>query len=134
MINKKINLELVTPEELLFSEDVDMVVIPGDKGDFGVLPDHSPLVAMMRPGVISIHNQGNDIKEIFITSGYADTSSEQCTILAEEAINVQDITEEMVKERMEASNTALRKAKTELETKKAEYSLYVSEAMEAVAN
>ena len=55
---EKLTFELVSPERLLISEEVEMVVVPGREGDFGVLPQHSPLISTVRPGVIDIYQDG----------------------------------------------------------------------------
>ena len=52
----KVNFELVTPAQRVFSEDADMVVVPGAEGDFGVLPGHTPFLTTLRPGLIDIHD------------------------------------------------------------------------------
>jgi F-type H+-transporting ATPase subunit epsilon len=87
----KVSFELVSPARLLLSEDVDMVVIPGAEGDFGVLPEHAPLVSSIRPGVINVYD-GNDVSQrIFVAGGFAEVTPEGCTVLAEEAVAVGDI-------------------------------------------
>ena len=86
------NFELVSPERKLISEPATMVVIPGEEGDFGVLPNHSSLVASIRPGVVEMFTAGSEEpRRIFIAGGFADVSATNCTVLAEEAINVSDI-------------------------------------------
>ena len=81
-----VQFELVTPEELLVSRDVDMVVVPGSEGNFGVLPGHSPLISTIRPGTIDIY-EGNTIAErIFVAGGLAEVTPERCTVLADEAL------------------------------------------------
>ena len=81
-----VQFELVTPEQLLVSRDVDMVVVPGTEGNFGVLPGHSPLISMIRPGTIDIY-EGNAITErIFVAGGLAEVTPERCTVLADEAL------------------------------------------------
>ena len=62
MADSKVAFELVAPERLLASIDCDMVVIPGEEGDFGVLPDHAPLMSLLRPGVISVY-QGDRVDQ-----------------------------------------------------------------------
>ncbi len=86
------NFELVSPERKLISEPAKMVVVPGEEGDFGVLPGHSALVASIRPGVIEVYaaDQGQP-KRIFITGGFADVTATSCTVLAEEAVNVNEL-------------------------------------------
>jgi len=81
-----VQFELVTPEQLLVSRDVDMVVVPGTEGNFGVLPGHAPLISTIRPGTIDIY-QGNAITErIFIAGGLAEVTPERCTVLADQAM------------------------------------------------
>lgn len=84
--------ELVSPEAKLISGPAKMVTIPGEEGDFGVLPNHSSLVSSIRPGVLEV--VGNDNEEpqrIFIAGGFADVNAESCTVLAEEAVSVSDL-------------------------------------------
>lgn len=86
------NFELVSPEEKLISEPASMVVIPGEEGDFGVLPNHSATISSIRPGVIEIFaNDNEEPRRIFIAGGFADVSETNCTVLAEEAVNVNDL-------------------------------------------
>jgi F-type H+-transporting ATPase subunit epsilon len=81
-----VQFELVTPEQLLVSRDVDMVVVPGTEGNFGVLPGHAPLISTIRPGTIDIY-EGNAIAErIFVAGGLAEVTPERCTVLADEAV------------------------------------------------
>jgi len=81
-----IQFELVTPEQLLVSRDVDMVVVPCTEGNFGVLPGHSPLISTIRPGTIDIY-EGNAIAErFFVAGGLAEVTPERCTVLADEAV------------------------------------------------
>lgn len=86
-----IQFELVSPERRLVSEPVTMAVIPGEEGQFGVLSGHSALVASLKPGVVELQFDGQDTRRIFIAGGFADVTPEQCTVLAEEAVNVADL-------------------------------------------
>ena len=92
-MTQKINFELVSPESKIMSDGVTMAVIPGSEGDFGVLSGHAPLVANVRTGVVEIYRENmNDITDrVFIAGGVADVTGDQCTLLAEQAINVNDI-------------------------------------------
>src|SRR6516164_3541867 len=83
---EKVQFELVSPEKLLLSEAVEMVVIPGGDGDFGVLPGHSLLISTIRPGVIDVHDEGAVGERIFISGGFAEVTPERCTVLADEAV------------------------------------------------
>ncbi|MFK7839719.1 MAG: ATP synthase F1 subunit epsilon [Bdellovibrionales bacterium] len=88
---KTIQFELVSPEERLISEPVNMAVIPGTEGKFGVLAGHSALVATLKNGVVELQIEGQEPRRIFIAGGFADVTAEQCSVLAEEAINVSDL-------------------------------------------
>ena len=93
MQTQTIQFDLVSPERKLISENVAMVVVPGEEGDFGVLAQHAPLVSTIRTGVLNIYQlskQDTPIK-IFIDGGFADVTGTQCTVLAEYAIKLSDI-------------------------------------------
>ncbi|MEM9682232.1 MAG: F0F1 ATP synthase subunit epsilon [Pseudomonadota bacterium] len=87
----KVNFELVSPERLLLSEEVDMVIVPGAEGDFGVLGDHSPVISTVRPGTITVYEGSNVSDRIFVAGGFAEVTAERCTVLAEEAERLDDI-------------------------------------------
>lgn len=87
----KLHFELVSPERLLLSEAVDMVTVPGTEGDFGVLVDHAPLMAMLRPGVINVDDEGRPQQRIFVRGGFAEVTPKGLTILAEFAIPLADL-------------------------------------------
>jgi F-type H+-transporting ATPase subunit epsilon len=83
----RVQFELVTPERLVLSVEVEMVVVPGTEGNFGVLPGHSPLISTIRPGMIEIYETRPTISErVFVVSGIAEVTPERCTVLAEEAM------------------------------------------------
>ncbi|MBC8338054.1 MAG: F0F1 ATP synthase subunit epsilon [Rhodospirillales bacterium] len=105
-----VEFELVSPQRLLKSEPVEMVVVPGAEGDFGVLPGHSLLIATVRPGVINIHRDGEVAERIFVAGGFAEVSPERCTVLAEEAVPVNDIDRGEAERRLEDAKAALAKA------------------------
>ena len=130
-----IEFELVSPERLLKSEPVEMVVVPGAEGAFGVLPGHSLLIAAVRPGVIDIHEGGQVKESIFVTGGFAEVSPERCTVLAEEAVPVADIDKDEAEKRLEDAKAALAEAGSEENgaTAAAEKKLKAAEAMLAAA-
>lgn len=83
--------ELVSPERLLMSKDVSMVVVPGADGLFGVLPRHSPLLSTLLPGVIDVYEDGSVTDRIFVAGGFAEVTEDRCTVLAEEATAVAEL-------------------------------------------
>ena len=89
----KLQLELVSPEKLVLSESVGMVVVPGTEGNFGVLPGHALFISTVRPGVIDVYqNAPSTVTErIFVSGGFAEVTPERCTILADEALPVSSL-------------------------------------------
>jgi F-type H+-transporting ATPase subunit epsilon len=84
------HFELVSPEKLLFSGDVDSVVAPGADGQFTVLKDHAPVMTTLKPGVVTI-TAASGSEKLFVRGGFADVSGKGFTILAEHAIAVKDV-------------------------------------------
>lgn len=129
----KVAFELVSPARLLMSEEVDMVVIPGAEGDFGVLPDHAPLVSSIRPGVINVY-QGNDVTQrIFVAGGFAEVTPERCTVLAEEAVAVEEIEIAAAEEALSHAQDDLKDATDETQTRAIERRIAAAEAKIAAA-
>jgi F-type H+-transporting ATPase subunit epsilon len=87
----KVEFELVSPERLLLSEAVDMVVVPGTEGNFGVLPGHAPFISTVRMDVIDVYNGGKVSDRIFVAGGFAEVTPARCTVLAEVAMPLADI-------------------------------------------
>lgn len=87
----KVQFELVSPEKLLLSEPVDMVVVPGGEGNFGVLIGHAPLISTVRPGVIDVYEGTKVSERIFVAGGFAEVTPERCTVLADEAMPLSDL-------------------------------------------
>ncbi len=87
------HFELDSPEKLISSGSVAMVVVPGTEGDFGVLPGHAPLMSTIRPGAIAIYEADSNTltRRIFVDGGFAEVSDKGLTILAESAMPVGDI-------------------------------------------
>lgn len=87
----KVKFEVVTPTQLLRNEEADLVVVPGADGDFGVLPNHAPLLSSVRPGTVDIHEDGKIRDRLFVKGGFAEVTGEHCVLLAEEAISVSEL-------------------------------------------
>jgi F-type H+-transporting ATPase subunit epsilon len=86
-----LHFELVSPEKLVFSGEVDQVDVPGAEGYFGVLAGHAPFVTTLRPGILTVHGAGG-AQKIVVLGGFAEVSAEGLTVLAEvaEAIETAD--------------------------------------------
>jgi F-type H+-transporting ATPase subunit epsilon len=85
-----LHFDLVSPERRLFAGNVDQVVVPGAEGDFAVLPKHAPFMSVIRPGAITVTEDGKDTRT-FIRGGFAEVTPSGLTILAEEAIDLADV-------------------------------------------
>ncbi|SNS10568.1 ATP synthase F1 subcomplex epsilon subunit [Sphingomonas laterariae] len=81
-----LHFELVTPEKLLRSEDVHMVVVPGTEGDFGVLAGHAPFMSVIRSGELQVYSGPNTVSaRIHVEGGFAEVNEKGLTVLAEAA-------------------------------------------------
>ena len=84
-----LHFELVTPERLLFSEEVYMVVVPGTEGDFGVLQGHAPVMAVIRTGDLTVYSAPHTVAQrIHVEGGFAEVNEKGLTVLAEAAQEV----------------------------------------------
>jgi F-type H+-transporting ATPase subunit epsilon len=80
-----ISFDLVSPEKLLFNDEVGMIIVPGKDGDIGVLPGHSKVLSSLRPGRIMIYGEDkNLLKSFFVTGGFVEINPEKCVVLGEE--------------------------------------------------
>ena len=101
-----INLEIVSPEKLLLSRDVDMVVIPASEGDMGVLEGHAPMMVMLRGGVVSLYEGDRVTDTLFVAGGFAEVTPERCTVLAGEAMPVNEIERTVAEQRLRDAEEA----------------------------
>ena len=84
------HFDLVSPEKLAFSGDVDQVDIPGAEGDFGVLAGHAPVVSAMRPGILVVRT-GTSQQKIIVLGGLAEVSDNRLTVLADVATSMEEL-------------------------------------------
>ncbi|MED5356884.1 MAG: F0F1 ATP synthase subunit epsilon [Pseudomonadota bacterium] len=128
MAEDKVEFELVSPEKLLLSREVDMVVIPGAEGDMGVLPQHSPAITTVRPGTIVVYEGGAVTDRIFIAGGFAEVSDNRCTVLAEEAMPVEDIDKASAEQALSDARDDVGAAENDLQRNAADTAATVAEA------
>ncbi len=101
-----VNLEIVSPEKLLLSRPVDMVVIPASEGDMGVLEGHSPAIVMLRGGVIALYEGDQVTDQMYVGGGFAEVTPERCTVLANEILIAGDLTREEGERRLSEAEAA----------------------------
>ncbi len=126
-----VQFELVSPERLVLSAEVDMVVVPGAEGDFGVLPGHAPLVSNVRPGVISIYNDRAIEARIFVAGGFAEVSDSRLTVLTEDAVALDEIDRAGADARLAEARQAVEDAGDDRARAEAEKQLAIAEALVA---
>lgn len=110
-----IHFDLVSPERLLLSDEVEMVTLPGSDGDFGVLAGHAPVISTLRPGVIEVKGGADSGLRLFVRGGFAEVDGEKIVVLAEEAIPLNEFDIEALNSRIRDAEEDLGVAKTDEE-------------------
>lgn len=123
-----IEFELVAPERLLVSESVEMVVVPGSEGDFGILAGHAPTVSSVRAGVIAVFEHGAVTARFFVSGGFAEVTPERCTVLADDAAPMGEIDRAAVEKTIPDLRDDIAAARDEAEKAAAEKALATAEA------
>lgn len=126
----KLQFDLVSPEARVFSGAVDMVVVPGTEGDFGVLPDHAPFMATIRTGAIEVHSDGS-VSRIFIHGGFAEVTPQGLTILAEETAELATLDAADIRAKLEAARLRAKDAGDDQLREQAVAEIAKLEAMQA---
>lgn len=102
----KLQLDIVTPEAKTFSEEVDMVVLPGVEGELGILPLHVPLMTRLLPGEIRI-TQGQKQVELVVGNGFVEVMPDKVSILTDMAMSDSEIDEQAAEEAIKRAQAAL---------------------------
>jgi F-type H+-transporting ATPase subunit epsilon len=130
-MENKLKLEVVTPYGLILSEDVDEVTAAGSEGEFGVLPSHAPFVTTLKVGMLT-YKKGNEVKYVFVNSGYAEVGPDKVVVLADSAEKSEDIDVERAKGAMKRAEERLKKME-EIDFARAESSLERASARVQIA-
>jgi F-type H+-transporting ATPase subunit epsilon len=131
-MSDKLHFALVSPERELFNGEVDHVVVPGSEGEFGVLPNHAPVMSVIKPGALKVFNDGTE-RRIFVNGGFADVTPEGLTVLAEEAIDMADVDPGELERDLKNAQEDLRDANTDERRAYAQKALTRLEIMRAAA-
>ena len=119
-----LHLEIVSPERLLKDAEVAMVVVPGADGDFTALPAHASLMSTLRPGVVEIFaDEAGTAERLFVKGGLVQISPAGLTILAEEALDLDDVDASELNQKISDTREDLQDAKDDVERAAAEKSL-----------
>jgi F-type H+-transporting ATPase subunit epsilon len=101
-----VDLEIVSPERLLLSKPVDMVVIPAAEGEMGVLPNHAPMIVLLRGGTIRLYQGTTVTEQLFVTGGFCEVTTTRVTVLATEATPVGELSKAEGQKRLAAADAA----------------------------
>ena len=114
-MEKNFLFELITPNKSLISGEFDMVVVPGEEGDFGVLSHHSNLISQIRPGVLNTYKNDKIDKSFFIYSGFAEVSDNKLIVLSETAFDINEFKLNIYKDMISKYEKLKNQTKTESE-------------------
>ena len=89
-------LEIISPEEIIFSDDTKMVTLPSYEGDMSILKHHISIITFLRPGIIKVQKNDGDFKEFFVQDGTAEYFNDSLVVLSASAISVKDLSKEFV--------------------------------------
>lgn len=117
---ERFKFELVSPERLLVSEEVEAVVIPGSEGEFTVMANHAPFMTTIKPGVVRVQFGGGREDRYVVFGGFADVLPDGCTLLAESSIAVADLDKADIQQRIQDAREDLDDAKDDESRSKAE--------------
>jgi F-type H+-transporting ATPase subunit epsilon len=126
----KLHFALVSPEREMFNGEVDHVVVPGSEGEFGVMPNHAPVMSVIKPGALRVIDGGVE-RRIFVNGGFADVTPEGLTVLAEEAIDIADIDAAELDLQLKNAQEDLRDANSDEKREAAQRALTRLEMMKA---
>jgi len=99
---KQFKLEIISPNEIVFEKEVDLVIFPGSEGDIGILKDHMPFLTSLRVGIVYIYLEKKIIETFLVTGGIVEVSQNRCSLLTEEIVNTNSVSSANMNE--ESSN------------------------------
>jgi len=116
-----IHVDVVSAEEAIFSGEAEFVVLPGEAGELGIYPRHTPLITRIRPGVVRIRQAGSSEEDqVFVAGGILEVQPHVVTVLADTAIRAKDLDEAKANESLRAAEEARKNATSDLEIAKVE--------------
>lgn len=116
-----IHVDVVSAEESIFAGDAEFVVLPGEAGELGIYPRHTPLITRIRPGVVRIKMPGKaEEEQVFVAGGLLEVQPSVVTVLADTAIRGQDLDEAKARDALAKAEEARKNAGSELEIAKVE--------------
>ncbi len=123
-----LHFELVSPEKLVLSQDVEMVILPGEEGDMGILEQHVPIISILRQGVVTLMEGGKVNGRIFVEGGFAEVTRESCIVLTEHAKPVEDLDRAEIERALADNKADIVAAKSDRERDKLMQLVKIAEA------
>tara|TARA_B100000902_G_scaffold281498_1_gene267428 strand:+ start:365 stop:790 length:426 start_codon:yes stop_codon:yes gene_type:complete len=124
----KIRLDIVSAEEELFSEEVEMIYAPAEMGDVGISPKHTPLITRLRPGDVRAQISKDEMKTFYVSGGILEIQPNEVTILSDTALREDDLDEERALEAEKVAREAMKNSSNDIDSSKAK-----SELLQAAA-
>ena len=121
-------VDVVSAQESIFSGEARFVVLPGEAGELGIYPRHTPLITRVKPGSVRIETADGGEEFIFVAGGILEVQPNRVTVLSDTAIRGKDLDEEKANEAKRAAEEALRNAKSEIDIARAQSELAVAAA------
>jgi F-type H+-transporting ATPase subunit epsilon len=116
-----LQVDVVSAEEEIFSGEARFVALPGDMGELGIYPRHTPLITRIKPGAVRIQRADNGEEElVFVAGGILEVQPDRVTVLADTAIRGRDLDEAKAKEARDRAQEAMRNAKTDIDLARAQ--------------
>ena len=123
-----IQVDVVSAEELIFSGEARFVALPGEAGELGILPKHTPLITRIKPGSVRIELPGGGEEFVFVAGGILEVQPDRVTVLSDTAIRGKDLDDEKAEEARQAAEEALKNAKSDVDLARAQSELAVMAA------
>ena len=123
-----IHVDMVSAEELIFSGEARFVALPGEAGELGILPKHTPLITRIKPGSVRIELPNGDEEFVFVAGGILEVQPDRVTVLSDTAIRGKDLDDKKAEEARAAAEEALKNAKSEVDLARAQSELAVMAA------
>ena len=125
---RTMRVDVVSAEESIFSGEARFVALPGETGELGIYPRHTPLITRIRPGSVRIETADGGEEFVFVAGGVLEVQPDGVTVLSDTAIRGKDLDEEKAKEARQAAEEALKNAKSDIDLAKAQSELAVMAA------
>lgn len=120
--------QFVTPEKVLFSGEITEVTVPGSEGEFGVLAGHAPTISTLKPGVVTFHTSKGETHRVAVLGGVAEAIPDRCSVLAEVAKPLNDMTKDQLKVDLDEALAKIQKAAGATEKHAAELEVAMNQA------